>query len=413
VSGPGWRTFATAHRIDLALFVFCLFAYALSSGSMLGHQSQAPHFVYQADAFLRGQLHLAARPPNLNDWVFEHGRWYVSFPPFPAILMMPFVAFAGLAFDDVAFTIPFAALNVALLYRLMRRIQEMDGGTRTEWEHATLALLFGFGTIAWSCSIRGEVWFTAEVMGVTLTLLYLHASLQAKHPVLAGAALACGTITRTPILFSAIFFVLEAIAAGARLDRERIRQAFTERIGSTARLLALFAVPIAVVALPMGLMNAARFGSPGEFGHRHLYANRVNEQIRAHGLFSFEYLPRNLRAAFLLLPRLERNPLRLSFDGEGMSLFVTTPAWVLLFFSKEKPRLWLPLWITAAAVAIPGFFYQNTGYYPFGYRFSLDYTPYLVLLLALGGRALDGLFWALAIAGLAVNAWGAAVFNRP
>ena len=163
----------------------------------------------------------------------------------------------------------------------------------------------------------------------------------------------------------------------------------------------------------MGLMNAARFGNPGEFGHRHLYANRVNEQIRSHGLFSFEYLPRNLKAAFLLLPRIERNPLRLSFDGEGMSLFVTTPAWLLLFFPKEKPRLWVPLWLTAAAVAIPGFFYQNTGYYQFGYRFSLDYTPYLILLLAIGGRALGGLFWLLALAGVAVNAWGAAVFNRP
>ncbi|HVI23229.1 MAG TPA: hypothetical protein VM691_07085, partial [Myxococcales bacterium] len=141
MTGSGWRSFAAAHRIDLGLFAFSFFAYALSSGSMLGHQSQAPHFVYQADAFLRGQLHLTARPPNLNDWVFEHGRWYVSFPPFPAVLMMPFVAFEGLRFDDVAFTIPFAALNVALLYRLMRRIQETEGGARSEWDHAVLALL--------------------------------------------------------------------------------------------------------------------------------------------------------------------------------------------------------------------------------------------------------------------------------
>ena len=413
MSASGWRNAASAYRVDLVLFVFCLFAYALSSGSMLGHQSQAPHFVYQAEAFLRGQLALTARPPNLNDWVFEHGRWYVSFPPFPAVLMMPFVAFAGLGFDDVAFTVPFAAVNVALLYRLMRRIQELDGGTRSEWDHAALALLFGFGTLAWSCSIRGEVWFTAEVIGVTLTLLYLHAALRAKHPVLAGLLLAFGSITRTPIAFSAIFFVLEAIAAGGRLDRENLRQAFTERLGATARSLALFAVPIAAVAVPMGLMNAARFGSPTEFGHRHLYANRVNAQIRAHGLFSFEYLPRNLRAAFLLLPRLERNPPRLSFDGEGMSLFATTPAWALLFFPKEKPRLWVPLWLTTAAVALPGFFYQNTGYYQFGYRFSLDYTPYLILLLAVGGRALDRVFWVLALIGVAVNAWGAAVFNRP
>ena len=47
-----------------------------------------------------------------------------------------------------------------------------------------------------------------------------------------------------------------------------------------------------------------------------------------------------------------------------------------------------------------------------GFRFSLDYTPYLILLLALGGRPFTRLFWLAAFAGFAVNAWGAAVFNR-
>jgi hypothetical protein len=415
VTEAGWRTWVARYRVDLLLFGFALFAYALSSGSMLAHQSLAPHFVYQADAFLRGQLHLAQRPPNLNDWVLEDGRWYVSFPPFPALLMMPFVAVSGLDFNDVAFTIPFAALNVALLYRFLRRIQELEGGSRTEWDHGVLALVFGFGTLAWSCSIRGEVWFTAEVIGVTLTLVYLHASLRAKHPVLAGAALACGAITRTPIAFAFVFFVLEALLDGHRFEASELRRAFADpdRRRAFARRIALFALPIAAVALPMAWMNASRFGSPTEFGHRRLYANRVNPDIRRHGLFSFAYLARNLRAAFLLLPKVQLRPPRIDFDGEGMSLFATTPLWLLLFFPKEKPRLWAPLWITAAAVAIPGFFYQNTGYLQFGYRFSLDYTPYLIVLFAISGRILDGLFWTLAFIGVAVNAWGAAVFNRP
>ena len=88
------------YRIDLILFVASLAAYALSSDGLLAHQSLAPHFVYQAHAFLHGQLHLAVpQPPNLNDWVLEDGRWYVSFPPFPALLMVPYllwVAFAAI-----------------------------------------------------------------------------------------------------------------------------------------------------------------------------------------------------------------------------------------------------------------------------------------------------------------------------
>jgi len=95
-----------------------------------------------------------------------------------------------------------------------------------------------------------------------------------------------------------------------------------------------------------------------------------------------------------------------------MSLFVTTPLFFYLLWPREKPRLHRALWLTTALVAIPGFFYQNSGYYQFGFRFSLDYTPYLFLLLALGGRTFTRLFIAAALLGVAVNALGAAVFNR-
>ena len=403
----GWRDFAARYRIDLALFAVSLVLYALSSGSLLSHQSLAPHFVYQADAFLHGQLSLTVRrPPNFNDWVLQGGRWYVSFPPFPAVLMMPFVALFGLSFNDVAFTIFFAALNVALLYHLLRRVQP----ARREWEHAAFALIYGFGTIAWSCAIRGEVWFTAETVGVTLTLFYLHASLGARHPFLAGLALGCATITRTPLAFSAIFFVLQALFPDGPVSWTGLRDA--QRWKSAVGKLVPYFAAIVVVAIPMAYMNYVRFGSVGEFGHSHLYANRVNQQIQQFGLFHYAFLERNLHAAFTRLPEIRFHPLRFGFNGEGLSLFVTTPLFFYLLWPKEKPQLHRPLWLTVALVAIPGFFYQNSGYYQFGFRFSLDYTPYLILLIALGGHRFTRTFWLTALAGVAVNAWGAAVFNR-
>jgi hypothetical protein len=386
----GWRDFVGKYRWELTLFVVALAIYAISSDGLLAHQSLAPHFVWQADAFLHGRLDVQ-RPPNLNDWVLQDGRWYVSFPPFPAVLMMPFVALAGLTFNDVAFTLFFAAANVALFYRLLRRTNE----TRPEWEHAALAIIFGFGTLAWSCGIRGEVWFTAETVGVTLTLLYVFAAIDAKHPVLSGLAVACAAITRTPLAFSAIFFLFEA------------------RRTSRLRSLIPFFAAVVAVAIPMAWMNYARFGNPFEFGHSHLYNNRVNAQIAKYGLFHYAFLERNLHDAFTRLPEIQFHPLRFGFSGEGMSLFVTTPLFFYLLWPREKPQpLHRELWLTTAAIAVPGFFYQNSGYFQFGFRFSLDYTPYLIWLLALGGRKFTRLFWALALLGIAVNAWGAAVFNR-
>lgn len=373
---------------------------------MLAHQSLAPHFVYQADAFLHGQLALTTRPPNLNDWVLQDGRWYVSFPPFPAVLMMPLVAIFGLRFNDVAFTIVFAAANVALLHRLLRRLQP----ARAEWEHAALAIVYGFGTLAWTCGIRGEVWYTAETVGVTLTLLYLHAALEARHPVLAGLAVACAAITRTPLAFAAVFFLFEALSPDGPVRWAKLRD--PARWRTALPKLIPYLAAIVAVAIPMAWANDVRFGSFGEFGHSHLYANRVNQQIQQYGLFHYAYLERNLHSAFTRLPEIRFHPLRIGFSGDGMSLFVTTPLWLYLLWPKERPRLHRALWLTVALIAVPGFFYQNNGWYQFGFRFSLDYTPYLIVLLALGSRPFTRLFWLAALAGVAVNGWGAAVFNR-
>jgi hypothetical protein len=298
-------------------------------------------------------------------------------------------------FNDVWFTLVFASLNVPLLYRLLRRMDEATA--RPEWQDAFFALLFGFGTLAWSCSIRGEVWFTAEVVGVTLTLLYLHAALGAARPFLAGLAVAFAAITRTPLAFSAIFFVFEAFRTSRPVLLKR---------------LVPYASAIVLVAIPMALMNEARFGNFLEFGHSQLYNNRVNAQVAQYGLFHYAFLERNLHAAFTRLPEIQFHPLRIGFNGEGMSLFVTTPLFFYLLWPKRKGVLQRELWLMVAAVALPGFFYQNSGYYQFGFRFSLDYTPYLIVLLALGGHRFTRLFVAAAALGVVVNAWGAAVFNR-
>jgi hypothetical protein len=388
----GWLR---AHRLELALLLGSFAVLALFSGSRFLHQSRAPHFIYQADAWLHGQLHLRSPPPDDNDWARVGSRWYVSFPPGPALLMLPGVALFGLQFVDVSFTVAFAAVNVLLLFLVLERLRRGGESERTREENAALALLFAFGTVAFSCSIRGEVWFTAEVLGVTATCLYLLAAHRAAHPLLAGAAWSFAAVTRTPLVFSAVFFACEVVACGG--GRSRWRRAL------------LFAAGAAPLLAFAGWANFSRFGSPADFGHAHFWNNRVNADIRAHGLFSLHYLERQLHAAFTRLPRLEGGGL--TYDPDGMSLFVTTPLFALLLWPRARPRLHVPLWLTVAATALPGFLYQNTGYVQFGYRFSLDYTPYLMLLLAVGARPMHRAFQALALAGVVVNAWGALVFR--
>ena len=56
--------------------------------------------------------------------------------------------------------------------------------------------------------------------------------------------------------------------------------------------------------------------------------------------------------------------------------------------------------------------YQNDGYMQFGFRFSLDYTPYFLLLFALGGWSLkDKKVMGLLALAVLVNVWGAVGFR--
>ena len=72
----------------------------------------------------------------------------------------------------------------------------------------------------------------------------------------------------------------------------------------------------------------------------------------------------------------------------------------------------LALWITVACVAIPSLLYQNSGWFQFGYRFSLDYMVFLMMLLAIGGRPINLVTKMLIGVGIAINLFGAVTFDR-
>lgn len=485
------KMFVTAYKVELILFAVTFAVLTFFSGQRFLRQSAAPHFVYQAKGWLDGRVDIDGEAVmGMNpgwvpeDWAcirdvggiptrcakpaLPSDKWYSSFPAFPAVVMLPFVAIHGYQFNDTSFGVIVAALAVALFYSLLRAVAQEEGLETDPREHQALALLLAFGTVFFYCALRGEVWFSAEVMGVAFTCLYARNALKARRPVLAGLFFSMAVLTRTPLLFTGIFFVLEAAAPtrGKRMDElkdvTKNYRPFLQKIGR-------FAMGAAPLAIAGAIFNRVRFGAFADFGHRFFYDNRVNADIDRAGLFNLEYLPRNLEAAFLKLPLISREPLRLGYDAWGLSLLLTLPLLVLIFAPKDKPRafavalasavgpllvsfmfpaepnvplgtrttlvwvalafgviaqvwLWMaddspsrlkvPLALTVAACALPGLCYQNTGYAQFGFRFSLDYTVYLLLLFAVSGWSLkDKRVAALALLGVVVNFWGAAAFS--
>jgi hypothetical protein len=471
-----------------ALFGIGLVVYGAFAWDRIGRQSGAPHFVYQADAWLRGELairphcgpcgpDLACAPapppcagrasplPN-DDWAFVetvvrrdgtevrgrrlHTRRafrtlagdelplediaasrgftaYVSFPPVPALLMLPGALAAGRGAGDVLPTLLAAALILPLSLLVLRRLAEAGLSARTVREDLWLVALLAFGSVLFFSAVQGKVWYTAHVVGLVLALVYAWASIEARHPVLAGLALGAAALTRTSMAFMFPLFVLEAwrmaaraaaaepaASASASMDL-RAGRAAMRRLA--VRPLVRFAAPVIAFAAIGMLYNSARFESPLEFGHTYLALGNhqpvyQQTQIEQWGLAHYHYLGRNLAVALTGLPEiLPRSPW-IQISGHGLALWVTTPALLLLLWPREKNALHRALWLTAALVALPSLLYMNSGWFQFGYRFSLDYLVFLVMLLAIGSRPLTRAVKALILAGIVINAFGAATFDR-
>ena len=328
---------------------------------------------------------------------------YVSFPPGPALVMLPFAAIWGYDTNDVLITIAFGGLNVMLLYLLLTLLSARGHTARSDKDNIWLSVMFALGTVAFFVSVRGEVWFTALVMGVTFNLAFMLAALDLRRPLMAGLLLGLGMATRTPLAFCFVFFAWQLFFPGGRWQRARW--------GEILKLGTLFAIPILLIGGTLMAYNHARFGQPFEFGHS-LLSGGAGARIRDHGLFNTWYLNGNLSAALVNLPRLMPEAPYLNISKHGLSLLFTTPVLFLL----ARPRTFAPLgqalWATVFAAAVPGLLYQNTGWEQFGYRFAMDYFPYLVCLLACGGRPLTTKVKALIVFGVAVNLFGAITFGR-
>jgi hypothetical protein len=172
-----------------------------------------------------------------------------------------------------------------------------------------------------------------------------------------------------------------------------------------------FALPLALVLGVTFALNAARFGDPFEVGYRYLEVV-WRARIEKWGLFSYHYLGRNLAVVLTSLPWLgdPNAPVRVS--AHGLALWVTTPMVLWLLWPKRTAVPHWALAVTAACVAVPSLFYQNSGWVQFGYRFSNDYAVFLFALFAIGGRKMGAFFTALAAWAVIVNGFGAATFNR-
>ena len=352
------------------------------------------------DAFIHGRYWLADDPGWLNELLpCGDGRWCVAYPPLPAVMAIPFLAWGTATAQGLAAQLAGGA-SAGVLYLALRAY----GAPR--WVALAGAVLSAFGTTLLFSSADGRAWFAAHSVAMLFTSL---AFLLAAHGGSAwwlGAAIGLAALSRLPVAAAApALALLASRRAGAPFIRTMLQ--------------------VAAGGLPLLLIyigyNELRWGTITDAGYARLAEGDV---FFDRGLFSLSYVPRHLRAIFLEPPDLVPGVwyfIRPRFIG--MSLFLVTPPLLFLFAGLKDVRRSAAVAATAAAAALallPDVTHGTVGFAQFGYRFSIDAQPFLIAL-ALGGDALRGgawrarpsiLFCASGIVAVAINVYATVAITR-
>jgi hypothetical protein len=370
------------------------------------------HYVFLAHRLLRGSLNVDNLPPVYSDFVVSRGHKYLAFGPVPALLLVPFLPLidAGMPLVWVGYAL--TLVNVAIFYRVLGLVNVR--GERRYW---TTLLYFG-GTVYLSVILVGISTYLAHVVVTLFLLLAIREILSKGRLPLVGIYIGLAAGARLTAAFSLPFFVWllwtrfrPAVADRKVSDHESV-QWRQPRFTQVALLLCGVAVPVLFLAA----YNYGRFGSFTEtgFGMAVLY-QPVLEQARSAGLFSLAHVPKNLFMMLLQGPQAvggENSPV-LHFpyiepSKWGMGLFFTSPALLYIFRARLTEPLVQACWAGILATLVPILTYYGIGFVQFGYRYSLDFMPFLVLLAGRGFpdpmttrvRALVG-------ASVLINVWGA------
>jgi hypothetical protein len=436
----------TSSKKTILIFLSVLMIHlSLSNVRLLGPSSDT-HFTYLAQSFLSGRLDMLDKPPHQNDWAsyeiltLKNGetikgfwmigkyqlfrtlsgeekkiqphqikstqtKYFVSFPPFPAILMIPLYLLFGLQASDTLFTVLMAVLNAFLFWEFLQYLRQKGFYQRDPKEDLWLLAMFSLSTAHLWCSVMGKVWFTALIVGVTCHFLFLRFAFGMHHPLLAGIALGCAFSTRTTLVIGAVFFYAQIIwpLHDSFDQKERIKRAL------------IFSIPPFLIGLLLLAFNYARFENPFEFGHTYLFGGNL-QRIRDYGLFHPVFFQKNIIAAFLLLPKIVFYAPFILISYHGMAIQFSSPALCWVLYQKVQNqwinRFQVILLVNTLLAFILILLYQNTGWIQYSFRFILDLLPLLVLSIACTNRPMNIWFKTAVIWGIIINLFGALSFQK-
>ena len=376
------------------LFLIFLISFSVYFLANIKPQGLYKHYVYLASSFLQGRFDLPTLPSFYHDKIIVDNQIFIPFPPAPAFILLPFVAIWKTKLNQIYISMIIGAINVALVWLLLQKLAVKSR------PRILLTSFFAFGTVHWYAASIGTTWFFAHIVAVFFLLLAILLTLEKKKLILAGFLLGLAALSRHPTLLSLPFFLI--------LLPKKKKEFLSFLLG--------LAFPLAFQLF----YDFARFGNIFKEGYFEVYLSYLNSAIPysfyrllvpsnfSHfGYMDIHNIPLHLYTLFLMPPEILTKFPFIKPSPYGLSILITSPLFIYAIRASWQEKLTKACWIAIFLTSIPIFLHFSQGWVQFGYRFLLDFIPFLLILTALGIKNKATLLMViLVLFSIVVNYWG-------
>lgn len=383
----------------------------------------------------------------------------------PAFLLIPLVLIFGMTVSQALVSAIVGAAGAVVVFAITRHF---SNSLRTQ---LALTVLGVFGTQIWFSSADGSVWHFAHATAVFFMFSGIYFTVVRRNPLLAGAMFGAAFMCRPStgigglfaiVAFSDMWLPAATQAGGNILRRINLRPLLALAVG---------AAPFIVLnSLVNYLRFGSPFESGYSYGEQVFQSNL--SWVYDHGLFNPYYWSRHVAIVFEQMPIFSHDPPYIWPSWAGQAMWAVSPALLLGLFVHLRKWVWparlaafsiaisaavmligaasaqlgmsdwtpasvpfglhlWPFWIViglaivlaianrdrlviacwAAIVPIVLFnwMFAATGWAQFGYRYGLDFVPFLFLLAVImvtRGTRLTRYQLALIGVSVLINLWG-------
>ncbi len=379
----------------------------------------------------------------------------------PAFLLAPLALLFGLTVNQTLVSAFIAALTAPLVYGITRRFSDR---LRTQLALTALAM---FGTTLWYSGADGSVWHFAHTTAVFFMFGVIYATVVLRSPLLAGALVGAAFMCR-PTAILAGFFPLVAFSDQWLMAATRGLSLWRRLRLRPLIVLAVGVAPFVLLTMTVNALRFGSPFETGYSYSEQIYQTSLAATY-PYGIFDPRYITRHVAIFWEQMPRFADAGPYVWPSWAGLAMWATSPALfvglfvhlrryrtialaigvavaaacVFLLVSAaatdlgladfgpadvpfglhlapfwglagaaitlaltSRDRLVLACWAAILPLVAINWVFAATGWAQFGYRYGLDFMPFLFLLVVIAVRRVRWYHAVLIAAGVLVNLWG-------